>query len=83
MRPILPYATMPLLVHALMRPMAPCAAMRAHAPQAVARAGVPVVVVLVHGGAIDVSPLVAVPNVVAVLSAWFPGQVCPGPEEST
>ena len=34
----------------------------------------PLVVVLVHGGPLDISPMVASPRVGAVLSIWHPGQ---------
>jgi len=42
--------------------------------KAAARAGKPVVVVLINGGTIDVTPFRDFPNVMAVLTAWYPGQ---------
>ncbi|KAJ9526977.1 hypothetical protein QJQ45_025315, partial [Haematococcus lacustris] len=42
--------------------------------QAASRGGKPLVVVLMAGGPLDISPLLALPNVVAVLNAWYPGQ---------
>mmetsp|Transcript_20723 Transcript_20723/g.52624 ORF Transcript_20723/g.52624 Transcript_20723/m.52624 type:complete len:939 (-) Transcript_20723:211-3027(-) len=38
------------------------------------RAGKPLVLVLLQGGPIDIGPLLQLPNVAAVLSAWMPGQ---------
>lgn len=44
-------------------------------PQALAAAaGKPLVVVLIHGGPLDVSDMLAAPGVGAILSAWVPGQ---------
>jgi hypothetical protein len=43
--------------------------------QAAAMGGKPVVVLLLHGGPLDVSPLLGVPHVEACLTAWYPGQV--------
>lgn len=49
------------------------------APQAAAkRTSATIVVVLVHGGPLDVEWLQLSPRVGAVMSAWFPGQVCKG-----
>ncbi|PNH12193.1 putative beta-D-xylosidase 7 [Tetrabaena socialis] len=42
--------------------------------RAVARSGVPVVVVVVHGGPLDVSPLLALEGVGALISAPYGGQ---------
>ena len=51
-----------------------CAASTA-APQRVAeRSTKPLVVVLVHGGPLDVSELAASPRVRALLTLWYPGQ---------
>lgn len=48
-------------------------------PQAAAkRTSATIVVVLVHGGPLDVEWLHLSPRVGAVMSAWFPGQVCKG-----
>ena len=45
-------------------------------PQAAAkRTSTPLVVVLVHGGPLDVEWLQTSPRVGAILTAWFPGQV--------
>lgn len=37
--------------------------------------GTPVIVVLIHGGPLDVQALQEAEGVDAILTAWFPGQV--------
>ena len=39
--------------------------------------GTPVIVVLIHGGPLDVQVLQEAEGVDAILTAWFPGQVVP------
>ena len=41
------------------------------------KTGTPLVVVLIHGGPLDVQQLEASNRVDAILTAWFPGQVPP------
>ena len=35
----------------------------------------PIIVVLIHGGPVDIQPLQEHPRFDAILTAWFPGQV--------
>jgi hypothetical protein len=39
--------------------------------QAASRGGKPLILVLIHGGPLDISPLLGLPNVAAVLTAWW------------
>jgi hypothetical protein len=49
--------------------------------QAASKGGKPLILVLIHGGPLDISPLLALPNVAAVMTAWWVVQEWAGADE--
>jgi hypothetical protein len=48
-----------------------CPSTRCVLLQAASRGGKPLILVLIHGGPLDISPLLALSNVAAVMTAWW------------
>ena len=61
---------------AVPRPQLQICSQEALAKNLAGRTKTPLVAILVHGGPLDVSWLQDSPRIGAIMTAWYPGQVC-------